>query len=98
MANIMVNTNIMKRQTKCRRVWGLIENYRSIKQMENKDLAKKIHCSKQTIYNRRKKPEYMTLDELLRYADALNIPDRELAEAIIGRRIIQMEESNDKNA
>lgn len=89
----MKNSNTAKRQLTYRRVWGLIENYRSIKQMSMSELAIRIHCSTQTVSNRRDKPDALSLEELMQYKEALNIPDRELAEAIIGKRIIQMEEN-----
>ena len=88
MSSIMSNTNIGIRQTTIRTVWGVIEKYKHVKGLTNSQLATKVGVSESTISNRRNSTGKTPLEELLLYKQALDIPDLEFAEALIGKRII----------
>lgn len=87
MPRVVKDSKVYKRVEKTVVLWGVIEKYMSIKKITPVELAKRINVGQATIYNWRKVPSKITMANLLLIADVLGIPEIEVAEALIGKRV-----------
>lgn len=75
-----------------RDIWAIIEKYRAKKSMRMGELAKRTGISQSALYARRKKPLLLKIEDIFSISKALQIPEREIAEAYMGKRILQVED------
>ncbi len=86
MANIIKNSQSFKRTEKAKILWGIVEKYMSIQKVSPVELAHKINVGQATVYNWKRTPSKITIENFLRIADALKIPEEELAEVFGGKK------------
>ena len=68
-----LKTKQTKANKKCRNVWGNIEKYCIINSIDRTELANILQLSKNSITNRKNAPENLSLGEMLRFCDVVNI-------------------------
>lgn len=72
----------MNKEKKARTVVGIIDKYKRINQIDDEELAIRAHFSIATLYNRKKSPEKLTLEEWWRLCEFLNVSKEDKQEVM----------------
>lgn len=75
-----------------RDMWAVMEKYRARKNLSLEKTAQKAGISTSKMYGCKKRPWMLRLEDVFAICKVLQIPQREIAEAYLGKRIIQTED------
>ena len=78
----MPKTRINKTEEKRRTVRAIIAKYMALANHDDAYLALKLQCTKQTLQNKKKRPETFRLDELWTLCEVLKVSEGEKIEML----------------